>query len=209
MLCFRSHWGVCTKPGGRRHLCRPRSLAVGQPRCARHPTVCPGTAAAGESSRHTETERRTHRHTPRETQTPETQTQDTHTHPETHTHRDTDSTPTRPSCRTPVSTLSLVRIWAPACGGTRSPSALPSGAGRGWGGERHPLRGRAALTPGTSSLGASVSAAMGLGAEQGCGSTEGRQLTPGPGQRGPRASPEDGLGRCCRIWGVASWGQGP
>ena len=59
-----------------------------------------------------------------------------------------------------------------------------------------------ALTPGASSLSASVSAAVGLGAEQGCGSREGRQLATGPSQRGPRASPGTGLGWRSHVRGV-------
>lgn len=78
-----------------------------------------------------------------------------HRHTQRHAHTDTDSTPHAPPVA-PRCPHSLVRIWAPASGGTRAPSALPSGASRGWGGERRPLRGRAALTPGTSSLSACV-----------------------------------------------------
>lgn len=55
VLYFRSHRGLCTKPGGRRCLCQPGSLAVGQPHCARRPALRPGAAAAGEGTRHPDT----------------------------------------------------------------------------------------------------------------------------------------------------------
>ena len=55
VLYFRSHRGLCTKPGGRRCLHQPGSLAVGQPHRARRPALRPGAAAAGEGTRHPDT----------------------------------------------------------------------------------------------------------------------------------------------------------
>lgn len=53
VLYFRSRRGLCTKPRGRRWLCRPGSLALGQPHRAWRPALRPGAAAAGEGTRQT------------------------------------------------------------------------------------------------------------------------------------------------------------